>query len=84
MHCLLRCIIAPGLVELRGLFLANAHAACPMFGDTWDHLDDEDRLACLLQLPTLDSQLVQIHHVLEIFRAVPVYVPPLSLWYTLL
>ncbi|PBK99811.1 hypothetical protein ARMGADRAFT_1161404 [Armillaria gallica] len=83
MHCLLRCTIAPGLVELHGLFLADIHAACPMLGDAWNCLDDEDRLACLLQLPTLDSRLAQyVHHVLEIFRAAPVYVPPLSLWYT--
>ncbi|SJK99183.1 uncharacterized protein ARMOST_02473 [Armillaria ostoyae] len=49
----------------------------------WDRLDDEDRLACLLQLPILDSRLAQyVHLVLELFRATPVYVPPLSLWYT--
>ncbi|KAK0435316.1 hypothetical protein EV421DRAFT_2022621 [Armillaria borealis] len=73
----------PRLAELRGLFLADTYAACPMLVDTWDRLDDEDRLACLLQLPILDSRLAQyVHLVLELFRAAPVYVPPLSLWYT--
>ncbi|SJL07859.1 uncharacterized protein ARMOST_11213 [Armillaria ostoyae] len=82
-HALLRCTIAPDLAELRGLFLADAYAACPMLVDAWDRLDDEDRLACLLQLPILDSRLAQyVHLVLELFRAAPVYVPPLSLWYT--
>ncbi|KAK0441943.1 hypothetical protein EV421DRAFT_1711229, partial [Armillaria borealis] len=82
-HALLRCTIAPGLAELRGLFLADTYAACPMLVDTWDRLDDEDRLACLLQLPILDSRLAQyVHLVLELFRAAPVYVPPLSLRYT--
>ncbi|PBK76378.1 hypothetical protein ARMSODRAFT_223943 [Armillaria solidipes] len=82
-HALLRCTITPGLTELRGRFLADTYAACPMLVDTWDRLDDEDRLACLLQLPILDSRLAQyVHLVLELFRAAPVYVPPLSLWYT--
>ncbi|PBK70984.1 hypothetical protein ARMSODRAFT_864056, partial [Armillaria solidipes] len=74
-HALLRCTIAPGLAELRGRFLADTYAACPMLVDTWDRLDDENRLACLLQLPILDSRLAQyVHLVLELFRAAPVYV----------
>ncbi len=45
--------------------------------DAWERLHDEERFACLLQLPALERRLAQ--HVLtssEIFRAVPMYIPP--------
>ncbi|KAK0432096.1 uncharacterized protein EV420DRAFT_1235339, partial [Desarmillaria tabescens] len=75
-HALLCCTIAPGLIELRRSFLADAHALCPNLANAWGRLAVDDRLACLLQLPILEPRLAQyVYHVLEIFGATPVYIP---------
>ncbi len=79
-HALLVCATAPGLACLRRDFLIDICRICPQLHSAWNGLGVEDRLACLLQLPAAEPRLAQfVHHVFEIFRSVPVYIPPLSL-----
>ncbi|PBK98450.1 hypothetical protein ARMGADRAFT_920169 [Armillaria gallica] len=79
-HVLLVCATAPGLACLRRKFVADVCGMCPQLHLAWDRLGIEDRLACLLQLPAAEPLFAQfVHHVFEIFRSVPVYIPPIGL-----
>ncbi len=79
-HALLVCAAAPGLACLRRRFLIDVCRICPRLDLAWNRLGIDDRLACLLQLPAAEPLFAQfVHHVFEIFRTVPVYIPPLSL-----
>ncbi|PBK88664.1 hypothetical protein ARMGADRAFT_937020 [Armillaria gallica] len=79
-HVLLICATAPGLACLRWKFVADVCGMCPQLHLAWDRLGIDDRLACLLQLPAAEPLFAQfVHHVFEIFRSVPVYIPPLGL-----
>ncbi len=80
-HALLVCATAPGLVCLRRKFFVDILRVCPQLLVAWNALGNDDRLACLLQLPAAEPLLAQfVHNVFEIFRSVPVYIPPLWLY----
>ncbi len=58
----------------------DVYRISPQLDFAWNRLGIDDRLAYLLQLPAAEPLFAQfVHHVFEIFRSVPVYIPPLSL-----